>query len=1112
MIPEYLHLRNIQIIPTVLFCLLVSLIIAPLTIVNDSKADEQISWMQGNLSAELSEGVSTDSSVDNYDCTIQPIRIVNSSNGNELQKNICIHDSGDFRYGRYLDDNYNERLVISFGNDLRAYNVEGSMPLKGVIPIPNSHSIIFRENSSNPLVMYDNFSSQLTQIAQGNSVREYKLNDTPMTKRFVESPYGARAVGVSNNGKWALVEVIEKGIIRVNLETGEKRFISKQSVNYGFSSIGSMRLAITNDGRHGAILKVDNKTAYIIDMNDSCGRAVTERETYENLPNSCDTRDISNTVRSVANGSFSYSIPPTFSDDNGQLYMWAYNNSVQSRIVVTASGYDPLRLDYIALGDSFSSGEGDIDRVLTNANTKWYKYKTDDKEDAQNGVPMGKCHVSMRSYPYNLAHSMNLKGNAWNTVACSGAQINDVVPKATNLEYMGQGKDGSGTPRLKDFANAGSLKADALNEFIPGRVAQIAFVKKYNPKIITLTMGGNDVGFGDKINSCVWLGSCEYAKLEYRQKLKNELRSMYRELSSLYKNLSDASEGKARIYVLGYPQIINDHKDATCTSTLNLNADERKMIYNSIEYLNNVIEQAAKRVGVKYIDVESAFGNRKLCENPGSYVTGITGLLGYDGNELQESFHPNASGHEALAAAFKAALHSESPLTYVWCSSSTAATQVCPDESVTEDNIPTPANGYFDEGQQTTITFKKAQVTNNQTQKSTSIPLRLGQYSGKPATDFSATLHSDPINLGKLTVNAVGSINAKILIPSTVPVGYHILTLSGQTYSGEPVEYYQTVLVTGTDTADLDENGIVDEQQPCGAFIAASSVDADLDGIDDACDPEVASQPQLYRIRTGDSGHIYSTEPEREDYLYVERNVHASSLTGIVGDDDPDGDGWAIVGASQGSLSPVSSVIDTAPAANFAIIGEGVNARPYVYIRTTNHGCTSFTPSKLNRVKPSQIRILKKAHYNTNKCRQEPSNYDADGDGLPDDEQVLYMARNGDLTKGEDPSRLYLYRNFYAAEAQLGISDYSPVDVATNNAQAWNLLAISNSNQAIPSFNALFTMKDSSEGLIPVILTKKQNGKCIAYQPRLTGVIKEARQKSNYLKKLTNLPSGVECE
>lgn len=49
---------------------------------------------------------------------------------------------------------------------------------------------------------------------------------------------------------------------------------------------------------------------------------------------------------------------------------------------------------------------------------------------------------------------------------------------------------------------------------------------------------------------------------------------------------------------------------------------------------------------------------------------------------------------------------------------------------------------------------------------------------------------------------------------------------------------------------DIDENGTPDKNQPCGAFLKASGKDEDLDGIDDACDPEI-TDPILYTARNG---------------------------------------------------------------------------------------------------------------------------------------------------------------------------------------------------------------------------------------------------------------------
>jgi hypothetical protein len=99
-------------------------------------------------------------------------------------------------------------------------------------------------------------------------------------------------------------------------------------------------------------------------------------------------------------------------------------------------------------------------------------------------------------------------------------------------------------------------------------------------------------------------------------------------------------------------------------------------------------------------------------------------------------------------------------------------------------------------------------------------------------------IHSDPVNLGEVTAAIDGSISGDIMIPQNIPAGYHTLTVSGQTYSGEQIKYEQTVLVQGSDPKDRDEDGINDTNDPC-MFLTASGIDIDSDGVDDACDPVI---------------------------------------------------------------------------------------------------------------------------------------------------------------------------------------------------------------------------------------------------------------------------------
>ena len=538
---------------------------------------------------------------------------------------------------------------------------------------------------------------------------------------------------------------------------------------------------------------------------------------------------------------------------------------------------NPTKLDYLALGDSFSSGEGDTEKNPS-TDQKYYRQFTDVNEDKSKNTPKEKCHVSTRSYPYKLAQQMGLSQSGtkqWDTVACSGAVIYDMNGD-NSAGYEGQD---SPLGRLNGYSNKEALKGMALNEIIPGRVKQIEFVKKYQPKVITLTAGGNDAGFGEKLKACLgwrFLDDCTWAKTEWRGRLKNDLQGQFDRLRSLYNELKTASNNKAKIYVLGYPQFVNGAPDAKCHNTFSLNAREREMITNSVTYYNSIIRQAAKAAGVKYVDVENAFGNHWLCNDTDSHVTAITNIFGANGNEQQESFHPNAKGHADIARKFREELGGVSPIDYEICPG--GATN-CPDSSATKDKIPAPP--YFEvANEQEDIKFTYYRLTDGIATKVEGKPIKITgprgvyRYGGRAYVK----IYSEPRDLGGIEVNDNGDVNGSVNLPEDLPAGYHTLIVSGESPSGERTELYQTILIKGSDTEDIDENGIPDKNQPCGAFLPAANEDKDFDGIDDACDPEI-TDPILYSARNGNS-----QLGEDEDRIYLFRNTRASKLTGITND------------------------------------------------------------------------------------------------------------------------------------------------------------------------------------------------------------------------------------
>lgn len=517
---------------------------------------------------------------------------------------------------------------------------------------------------------------------------------------------------------------------------------------------------------------------------------------------------------------------------------------------------NPAKLDYLALGDSYSSGEGDTEKNSA-TRQKYYRQLTDVNEDKKQGIPGEKCHISTRSYPYKLAQYMELKQTGtkqWDTVACGGATIYDL-----NGSNPG-GYDGQ-NDRLRNYADKNTLQKMALNEMIPGRVKQIEFVKKYQPKVITLTAGGNDVGFGKKIQSCidprVSILTCDWAKNEM-DTLGSQIKGQFDQLVELYKELKAASPG-SKIYAIGYPQFITDAEPAACGLNAGaIDLDERRMVVRATQYMNEVIEAAARKAGVKYVDISQALNGGKMCEKHQIYMTGIVGL------GEQESYHPNKFGHTVIFVEIAKQLNHESLLTY-------SKYPTAGDESVNA-----PSSIYFDKGAPSSV--NTTMLANSKPSKGSKQKVALAKNSLQPGSSARVEIRSKPVDLGSYTVSSDGSMRETITIPDNISAGYHTLFVYGKSASGENIKITQTLLVTGKDKEDLDDDGVKDANQPCGAFLKPSGKDEDLDGIDDACDPEI-TDPILYVARNGKSEFN-----EDEGKIYVFRNTRAAKLTGVNND------------------------------------------------------------------------------------------------------------------------------------------------------------------------------------------------------------------------------------
>ncbi len=697
----------------------------------------------------------------------------------------------------------------------------------------------------------------------------------------------------SENKRFGVFWLNWQQFVRVDFKTGiSTAFINRRGAWY--DGLYTSRVSeITNDGQYafmddgGSVVEIQAGCGYVIDP-------LTYAGTIDYSVINCREQHLDTTpIVGYSGWRTMFRLAP---DEKSATYWmttfpYTANTYEPSKVTVTA-GSGGGRLSYLALGDSYSSGEGDTE-LNPQTNDKYYLDGTD--KDGTDRSPREKCHVSSRSYPFYLASIMQVRDDM-KSVACSGAVIDDLSGEG---EYMGQRTD-DGTPRLQGAANPENLQLDAMNQYIPGRVRQIELVKQAKPRVITLTAGGNDAHFGEIISTCInvpFLSSdatatCYFADSDSgRATLRNYISDQYEPLKKLYISLHAASPD-SKIYVVGYPQFVNHTVDnRQCAANVRLNKAEREMVNESVGYMNSVIEHAAAAAGVKYIDISDALKGHMLCdskENPGQvYVTGIA--LGGT-NETQESYHPNDGGHVMMTNAIKRAVDGQSLLAYRYCD---GGVTLCPDTSVVKPDAPS----YFGALQKPLRKSITLPIAPAQVQKGTEIVATVDPSTLRANSTMSVTLLSQPRILDPITTLEDGGIRATIRIPDDIEPGYHTLILTGESVSGDPVEIIDFFEIIASE-ADWDGDGVVNGADNC-QYIEPSGEDTDKDGIDDGCDAIISEPPLPQESSTSGEG-----TPTSKPSILAEGIVPASTQLALAGNNYS----LAYAGTTESSEAPLAGL------------------------------------------------------------------------------------------------------------------------------------------------------------------------------------------------------------
>ncbi|NBF00133.1 SGNH/GDSL hydrolase family protein [Nonomuraea sp. KC401] len=254
---------------------------------------------------------------------------------------------------------------------------------------------------------------------------------------------------------------------------------------------------------------------------------------------------------------------------------------------------------YVALGDSFSSGEGVYDL---------------DDQPVNDGAD--RCHRATGSYVPLVAQAYRFNGGT-EFFACSGATTADLLA----------GQHG----RPPQVGRAGPRTS-----------------------LVTLSIGGNDAGFTKVLTGCIVKLPGSSACVEQEAAVERRIEELRSSVLTVLKELRVRAPG-ARVIVLGYPRPFPANP---VESVDNLSPQDQRWLNGMTRRLNDTVGAVAAGFdrmldsfeapgSVEYVDAYDAFTGHEV-GRPEPYLNG----LHVDMGDLQvnaRSYHPTGAGYRRFA-------------------------------------------------------------------------------------------------------------------------------------------------------------------------------------------------------------------------------------------------------------------------------------------------------------------------------------------------------------------------------------------------------------------------------------------------------------------------------
>lgn len=348
-------------------------------------------------------------------------------------------------------------------------------------------------------------------------------------------------------------------------------------------------------------------------------------------------------------------------------------------------------VNYVALGDSYSAGEDGNPTDETSGGQYF----------ADPGTADLACRRARHAYSQQLVGELPGAGLSVESFACTGAITFNLYDNRDSTSY-----DTVATNRPSSSAQAykpGLPDDQQHSNWEPRQVKSLSDLS-YDVDLVTITVGGNDLGFTEVLQSC-FADQCTFPAPGISL-TEAALFAQIRARLSVVLNRAKLAAPFASIVLLGYPNIVPPASSGDSCDSLKLSSattegvdlliqwlnvgssvfdgvsrlivrglgsrsapanqstdrfqidrSERRYLRSLTQQIIKLLSDTAEAIGVHFIDVTRHFEGHDPCAEP-AYLYGLEretespGFLGAAlGFPSDKSFHPNSLGHGAYAAA-----------------------------------------------------------------------------------------------------------------------------------------------------------------------------------------------------------------------------------------------------------------------------------------------------------------------------------------------------------------------------------------------------------------------------------------------------------------------------